>query len=249
MIAWLKRHWILLVIGFVVLWILLVIGFVVLFFVVGGIEGLIAKHSYKKSIKEKDIKIGELWGKIGDSKKKEDKWKASSEKNWDLAMEKEAKIRKKDAEMRVKLAEKRALKKKIKEMPAPQVVIRTIEIIQCDDVVQQDQGIIFSLDCAKNNLAVLEDVFYFKKEALDWAGQFFTSQAEVSDLKNVIIGKDGAYAERGVQLTDAYGIIDEWEGKFNLSEKRGKRSWKKGFKLGGTIGGILGFLAGFVLGK
>jgi hypothetical protein len=238
MIAWLKRHWI-----------LLVIGFVVLFFVVGGIEGLIAKHSYKKSIKEKDIKIGELWGKIGDSKKKEDKWKASSEKNWDLAMEKEAKIRKKDAEMRVKLAEKRALKKKIQEMPVTQVIVRTIEIINCPDVVQQTQGIVFTLDCSKANLTVLEASFSLKGDVADWTDKFNISQGEVLDLKNVIISKDGEIKEVKGQLVGEAEIITEWTDKFNLSEKRGKRSYWKGLKTGGTIGGILGFLAGFFLGK
>lgn len=238
MTNWIKRYWI-----------LLIVGLVILFLAYGGIEGLIAKHNYKKSIKEKDIKIAELWGKIGDSKTREDKWKASSKKNWDLAMEKESFLRRKDKEMRVKIAEKRALKKRIREMPATQVIVRTIEIINCPEVVQQEQGVVFTLDCAKDNLVVLENVFYFKKEALDWADQFFTSQGVVADLKNVIIAKDGAYAERGKQLTSAYGISDEWEGKFNLSEKRGKRSWWKGLKTGGIIGGIAGGIIGFLLGK
>ena len=238
MINFLKKNW-LFILG----------GLFIAYLAYGGIEGLIARHNFKKSIKEKDIKIGELWGKIGESKKREDKWKASSEENYALAMEKEAKIRKKDAEMRVKLAEKRALKKKIREMPVTQVIVRTIEIINCPDVVQQEQGIVFTLDCAKDNLVVLENVFYFKKEALDWADQFFTSQNEVVNLKDALKDFDKAYKERGTQLADAIRISGEWEGKFNLSEARGKRSWKKGFKLGGIIGGILGFLGGFVLAK
>jgi len=238
MIKFIKRHWI-----------LLVVGLVVVFLAYGGIDGLIAKHNYKKSIKEKDSSINELWGKIGESKKREAKWKASSEKNWDLAMEKEKEIRKKDAEMRVKLAEKRALKKKIRQMPATQVIVRTIEIINCPDVVQQTQGILFSLNCSKNNLTVLEASFSLKKEVIDWTEKFNTSQGVVADLKNVIIGKDGAYAERSVQLADAYGISDEWEDKFNLSEKRGKRSWWKGFKKGVTIGGIAGGIIVFFLRK
>jgi len=238
MTNWIKKNW------FVCL-----IGIALAVFIYLKIDSAIATHAYKKSIKEKDIKISELWGKIGNSKKREDKWKASSEKNWDLAMEKEVKIRKKDAEMRVKLAEKRALKKKIREMPVTQVIVRTIEIINCPDVVQQTQGIVFTLDCAKDNLVVLENVFYFKKEALDWADQFFTSQAEVVNLKDAIKDFNKAYKERGKQLADAYEISGEWEGKFNLSEKRGKAKWWKGLKTGGLIGGIVGLLAGFFLGK
>lgn len=238
MITWLKFNWLKTVGGIIILVILC-----------GGVNGLISKIAYKKQIKTLDTEISELQQGIKDSKGREEAWEKSSSENYALAMEKEVKLRRKDQEMRVKIAEKRELKKKIKEMPVTQVIVRTIEIINCSDVVQQEQGIVFTLDCAKKNLAILENVFYFKKEALDWADQFFTSQAEVADLKNVIITKDGAYAERGTQLTDAYGIIDNWEGKFDLSEKRGKQSWKKGFKLGSTIGGIAGFLLGFVLGR
>ena len=238
MANWIKRHWI-----------LLVVGLVVVFLAYGGIDGLIAKHNYKKSIKEKDSSISELWGKIGESKKREAKWKASSEKNWDLAMEKESFLRKKDKEMRVKLAEKRALKKKIREMPVTQVIVRTIEIINCPDVVQQTQGILFSLNCSKNNLTVLEASFSLKKEVIDWTEKFNTSQGVVADLKNVIIGKDGVINERGKQLSEKDGIIKDWTGRFSLSEKRGKRSWWKGLKTGGIVGGILGVLAGFALGK
>ena len=230
-------------------WLILSICAVLAVFIYLKIDSAIATHAYKKSIKEKDIKIGELKQDIQASEKREEQLIKSGQESYALAMEKEAKIRKKDAEMRVKLAEKRELKKIIREMPITQVVVRTIEIINCPDVVQQEQGVVFTLDCAKDNLVVLENVFYFKKEALDWADQFFTSQAEVSDLKNVIIAKDGAYAERGVQLSKAYAINDEWEGKFNLSEKRGKAKWWKGLKTGGLIGGILGLLGGFFLAK
>jgi len=241
MMNFIKKHRLKILIGFVIL--------ITLFFLYGGVSGLIARHNYNKSIKEKDATISSLWGKIGDSKKREDKWMVSSEANYALAMDKEVIIRRKDAEMRVKLAEKRELKKQIREMPVTQVIVRTIEIINCPDVVQQEQGVVFTLDCAKNNLVILENVFYFKKEALDWADQFLTSQAEVADLKNVIIAKDGAYAERGVQLTAAYDIRDEWEDKFNLSEKRGKRSWWKGAKTGAAVVGVIAFFAGFFLAK
>lgn len=238
MIKFIKRYWI-----------LIVIGLIIIFLAYGGIEGLVAKFQYKKQIKEKDTKISELWGKIGESKKREAKWENQATENYTLAMEKEAKIRKKDAEMRVKLAEKRELKKIIREMPVTQVVIRTIEIINCPNVVQQEQGVVFTLDCARQNLIVLENIFYFKKEALDWADQFFTSQGEVSDLKNVIISVNKAYDERGEQLVSAYGIIDSWEDKFNLSEKRGKSNWWRGLKTGGIIGGIVGGIIVFALRK
>lgn len=238
MTNWLKKNW------FVCL-----IGVALAVFIYLKIDSAIATHAYKKNIKEKDTKISELWGKIGESKKREAIAQASSEKNWDLAMEKEKKLRRKDQEMRVKIAEKRELKKKIREMPLTQVIVRTIEIINCPDVVQQEQGIVFTLDCGKDNLTVLEASFSLKKDVADWTEKFNISQAEVSDLKNVITDKDDVIKEVREQLVGEDEIITEWTGKFNLSEKRGKAKWWKGLKTGGIIGGILGFLGGFVLAK
>lgn len=235
---WLKENWLYLVIG---------IALIALVYL--RIDSAIATYQYNKQIKAKDVTITELWQKIGDSKKREEKLKVSSEANWILAMDKEAKLRRKDAEMRVKLAEKRALKKKIKEMPVTQVIVRTIEIINCPDVVHQTQGIVFTLDCAKDNLTVLESCFSLKRDVTDWTEKVLLYKGEVADLKNVIIAKDGAYAERGEQLTSAYEVIDEWTGKFKLSEKRGKVKWWKGLKTGGLIGGIVGLLGGFFLAK
>ncbi len=227
MTNWVKKNWFVCLLG---------IALVVLVYM--RIDSAVATFAFKKKIKEKDTKISELWGKIGDSKKREAKWEKSSGENWDLAMEKEAKLRRKDKEMIVRIHKERALKKKIKEMPLTQVIVRTIEIINCPDIVQQEQGIVFTLDCGKDNLTILESTFSLKKEVVDWTNKFNTSQGEVSDLKNVIIAKDGAYVERGVQLGKKDGIIKEWTDKFNLSEKRGKTKWRKGFKKGVTIGGI-----------
>ena len=237
-VNWIKRHWI-----------LLVVCLAIVFLAYGGIDGLIAKHQYKKSIKDKDTKISELWGKIGASKKREAKWEKSSGENWDLAMEKEAKLRRKDKEMMVKIHEKRALQKKIREMPLTQVIVRTIEIINCPDVVQQEQGIVFTLECSKKNLTILEASFSLVRDVADWTEKFNISQGVVSDLKNVIIDKDGVIKEVRGQLVGEDKIITEWTGKFNLSEKRGKAKWWKGLKTGGIIGGILGLLGGFVLAK
>ena len=237
MIDWLKRNWLKILIGF---------GILVLIY--SGLDSIVTRITYKKQIKEKDLNISELSQEIRESEKREDSWMKSSQKNYALAIEKEKKLRQKDREIMKKIAEKRELKKKIREMPATQVVVRTIEIIQCAEVQQQAQGIVFSLSCAKENLTVLEGSFSLKREVDDWKGQYTTCLGEVSDLKNVIVAKDGVIAERGVQLGKKDGAIKEWEGKFILSENRGKRSWWKGIKTGGTVGGIAGFLLGFFLG-
>ena len=237
MISLLKKYWLKTLISIVIL------------ILTSMLSSWVTKTIYEKQIKVLDAKISEAWEKIGDSKAREASWKKSSKENWDLAMEKEAKLRKKDKEMMVKIHEKRELKKKIKEMPASIVVVQTIAILNCDDIKEQEQGIVFSLDCAKRGLGMLVDSFSLKYEVADWTEKFNISQGEVSDLKNVIKGKDEAYAERGVQLVSAYEISDNWESKFNLSENRAKSNWWRGAKTGATVGGIVAFFAGFFLAK
>ena len=237
MIALLKKYWLKTLVSIIVV------------ILTSMLSSLVTKNIYNKQIKALDANISEAWKKIGDSKIREEKWKASSAKNWDLAMEKEAKLRKKDKEMRVKIAEKRALKKKIKEMPASIVVVQTIAILECDEIKEQEQGIVFSLICAKKNLTTLVDSFSLKYEVDDWTEKFNISQGEVADLKNVVIDVNKAYDGRGEQLGEAYGIIDDWEGKFNLSENRGKSNWWRGVKIGAAVGGVIAFFAGFFLAK
>jgi len=238
MTNWLKKNWFIVLAGIVV--------FVLLY---GAIDGAVAKHFHKKRIGVLNTEISGLQQGIKESKRREDAWEKSSNKNYALAMEKEKRLRKKDAEMRIKIAEKRALKKKIKEMPATQVVVRTIEIIQCADVQKQEQGIVFTLVCAKKNLTILEASFSLKGDVADWKEQYNTCLGEVSNLKNTITDKDGVIKEVREQLVGKDEITVKWKGKFNLSEKRGKRSYWKGLKTGGIVGGILGFFGGLLLGK
>ena len=220
-------------------WLKIIIGIVIPILLCGGISGLISNYAHKKQIKELDKSIATLEQRIKDSEKREDSWKEKSGEYWDLAMDKEAKLRKKDKEMRVKIAEKRALKKQIQEMPASIVVVQTVAILECNEITEQQQGIVFSLSCAKTNLEILVDSFYLKHQVEDWTEKFNISQGEVSDLKNVIIGKNQAYAERGTQLADAYKISNDWESKFNLSVGREKSNWWRGVKAGTVVGAAL----------
>ena len=114
---------------------------------------------------------------------------------------------------------------------------------------EQQQGIVFSLSCAKTNLETLVDSFYLKSQVDDWTEKFNISQGVVSDLKNVIIGKDGEIKEIKEQLKGENNIIKHWTTKFNLSVGRGKSNWWKGVKTGVAIGGVIAFFAGFFLGK
>lgn len=237
MINWLKRNWL-----------KIFIGIIALIFIYSAMDSIVTRITYKKRIREKDASISELQQGIKESENKVTELARTAQEWYARAMEKEELMAKKDKEIAKEKREKKRLEEKIWEMPAPQVVVRTIEIIKCEEIHQQEQGIVFSLSCARENLTVLEDSFSMRKEADDWMGQYFTCKSEVSDLKNSLLAKDGVITEKSVQLGKKDGIIDDWKGKFTLSEKRGKRSWWKGAKTGGTIGIIAGTLLGLFLG-
>ena len=134
-------------------------------------------------------------------------------------------------------------------MPASIVVVQTIAILNCNEIAEQQQGIVFSLSCAKTNLGILVDSFSLKYQVADWTEKFNTSQGVVVDLKNVIIDKDGVIKEVRSQVIGEAKIIEGWTKKFNLSEKRGKSNWWRGVKIGAAVGGVIAFFAGFFLAK
>ena len=76
MITLLKKYWLKTLISIIVV------------ILTSALSSWVTKSIYKKQIKALDANISEAWEKIGDSKAREEKWKASSEVNWDLAMEK-----------------------------------------------------------------------------------------------------------------------------------------------------------------
>jgi chromosome segregation ATPase len=237
MLAWIKKNWL-----------KILIGALAIFFCYSLIDLAVGNQEYKNRIKKKDEDIARLEQDIEESEKRVNFFIEDARK-WHLAaMEKEEKMKEKEEEIKEINEERKKLEEKIKEMPASKIVIRTIEILECEEIREQQQGILFSLSCARKNLAYLEDFTLVERKSLELEENYNLAKGEISDLKNVLLDKDGVILEKDSQLVKKDGIIKNWQDKFNLSEKKNRKSWWKGLKTGGTIGTILGVLLGLFLG-
>lgn len=237
MLMWAKKNWL-----------RILIGVLIIFFCYSLIDLVISNKEYKKRIKEKDENIAQLKRDIDESEKRVDFFIEDARKWYLAAAEKEEKMKEKDQEIKKINDERKKLKEKIKQMPASTVVVRTTEILDCREILEQQQGILFSLFCARKNLTYLEDFSLVKKEKNKLNDNYSLAKGEISDLKNVLLDKDGIIQEKDSQLASKGEIIENWRDKFSISEKRNKKSWWKGLRTGGVIGGIVGGILGFLLG-
>jgi chromosome segregation ATPase len=238
MLTWLKENWV-----------KVLIGILIAFFCYSLVDLLISNREYKKRIKERDESIAQLRRDIDESEKRIDFYVEDARKWYLAATEKEERIKEKEDEIRKIAEERKELQEKIKQMPASTIVVRTSEILDCKEILEQQQGVLFSLSCARKNLSYLEDFSLVKKEKAELEDSYGLAKGEISDLKNALLSKDGIIQEKDTQLVDEGKIIEDWKAKFDLSEKRNKKSWMKGLKTGGIIGGILGLLTGLLLGR
>jgi hypothetical protein len=237
MLTWIKKNW------FKILVVVLIA-----FFCYSLIDLIISNREYKKRIKEKDESIAQLKRDIDESEKRVDFFVEDARKWYLAAAEKEEKMKKKDQEIRKINEERKELEEKIKKMPASTVVVRTIDILDCREILEQQQGILFSLFCARKNLSFLEDFSLVRKEKAKLEDSYGLAKGEISDLKNVLLDKDGIIQEKDSQLASKGEIVENWKDKFDLSEKRNKKSWWKGLRTGGMMGVIVGGILCFLLG-
>lgn len=224
---------------------------VMAFLLFGVIESCIGELNYKKQIrklnqfiseKEKDIKASEdrvddLWTKVRESE--------------DRVAERDKALRIKDEEIGVIREERDSWKGKVEEMTPSEVVVETRKVLNCANIFERLDGVLFSLECAKVNLRALntgefslamEDIKKLEEKIVLLDISMLDLRIEIVDLKTIIIEKDSIIA-------DERGISDDWKDKFDLSEKRGKKARRKGRKEGSIVGGIIGGLIGFFLGR
>lgn len=240
MANWIKRHWI-----------LLVVGLVIVFLAYGGIDGLISKIGYKKQIRASDKEIASL---KKDMKKSDSRADAAIDRAHKA--EEEARIERAEKEKHKARAariegEKRELRDKIATLPPTQIVVHTIKILRVgpEEITLRPQGVLFTLVAARKNLEFLKTFTLVKKQYSEI--QLSLAKSEASEAKLLLANaeKDKAIAEKDSQITKWPEVEKEWDRKFTRSEKRGKRSWWKGFKKGVAIGGIGGGIIVFFLGK
>lgn len=216
-----------------------------------------ANKQYKAKIAVLDADIRKEEGKV---KAKEDQvleLKEGREKDKAAAAEK---IRKMEENQKRELSkikiERDEWKEKVKELPASEVVVETrIILIQrakenvTIEIWERPGGILFSLDTAKTNLAVLGDFSLVEEERDRWKDDYFKAMSVIEDKDNTLALDEEIFIGLDDINFNLEGIIKKKDEKFSLSEKRFKARWWKGFKQGVPIGGGVVLLIWLILGK
>lgn len=210
---------------------------------------LMISSDYKQKIKIKDNKIEFLENEIKEGEQKIKHYQENEQKWQEEASKKIEEMDKKDIEIAKLRVEKKTIKKKVETMPISDVVMKTKEIIECEDIQEQTQGIIFSLDCTKSNLAILEEFTFVRKEARELKVNYDNCRLTIEDLNRANFYNYSIIQEQKNMLIKKDGIIENWSEKFNLCEKDARRGKLKSFAIGTGVGVAITALMVIILGR
>jgi len=240
MIKWLKKN----ALNIAVLTVCAVLIFM-------SIESCVSELNYKKQIRKLNQSISEKEKNIKASENKvDDLWKKVRASD-DRIAERDEAIKKKDEEIASIRKERDSWKGKVEEMTPSEIVVETRKVLNCANIFERPDGVLFSLECAKVNLRALntgefslamEDVKKLEEKIALMDASMLDLRVQITDFKGII-------AEQKTQIADERGISADWKEKFTLSEGQRKKARMKGRKEGTIIGGIIGGLIGFFLGR
>ncbi len=235
---WLKNNW---------FGIIIIISVALLILAVWG--GRLEEKQYKKKIEMKNENIR----KLENSNRADQQIIKGLEgeiKRIEVVVEEKDKARAKNEKDIVRIKRDRdKWKEKVNSLPASVVVIETRIILETYEIWEKPDGILFSLTAAKDNLAILGDFSLVEEDRDKWKDNYNIAKSEIGDLKGIVVKKDGIITKKDGQLSKKDGIIEEWKGKFNLSNSQKRKSYWKGAKAGGIVVGIISFLFGLAIGK
>lgn len=237
--AWIKKNGV-----------FLIIATVVVVSIITNIGSCASEINYKKQIRSKDNEIAEL---KQDMKREEEKVRAAIEEartaEEEARKERVEKEKHKANEARLE-EEKKGLRAKIAALPPTQIVVHTVEILRVEpeEIMLQEQGVLFTLSAARVNLEFLEEFTLVKKQRGELQISLVKSEASGVKLLEAGAKKDIAITAKDKQLVGWLETEVKWNEKFDLSEKKGKKARVKGRKEGAVVATVF-IIVLFFLGK
>lgn len=227
---WLKKNWLKIIIAIAIF-----IGIIYL-------DRACRDASYEKKIKGSDKKIETL---EADNLKKDDVIKDAVK----MAKAAEAKVEETLAiiaerdiiieDLRKKRAERVEV---IMELPPSDLVEEAKEILECAEIKLTDQGILFSVECARNAIAMISQ-FSFMKQELNKTTFSLSEALEAVQIQKLATWNVYRVAwAQGSQIMNYQNIIEEKDFQFDLCEKKKKKNFWRGLKTGIIIGIIAGVI-------
>ena len=219
---WIKENW-------------MILAFVILIATLFG-DRACKNANYKAGIDALDEEISSL---AADNSKLEDvafeavRGAQVAEK---IVAEKEVIIAESQLEIKALRAKREGVVEIIMALPASTLVERTREILECAEVELTEHGVLFSVECSRLSLVMIEE-FSLIKEELDETRFSLSESLGALQLQKMATWKVYKIAwAQGSQILNYQTMIKKQDIKFAMSEQRGKKSWFNGLFLGLAIG-------------
>jgi hypothetical protein len=200
-------------------------------------DGIIDSIGYHAGIMKSKAEVKLYESRIRLSKKRVEKALADAVRWENAANIKDGQIQ----AIKVDIEKEKILRKqaeaKIAIMTITEVVIQTRAILETSEIVEQTQGIVFSLSAGKKNLIYLEGGFSLAKNYKKLEEVFSLSERKSLDLEKAIVKFKEAIIEKDFIIGGEKIIGENWKQAFNLSEARNKKAFKKGLTWGAVATG------------
>ena len=231
--SWIKKNWLRIILGILV---------IVFFF--WGVRAC-DEAGYRKDIKELDEEISEL--KEKNVKLEDEAVEYVKGAEADQKEVEKLKIEVAESKLRIEDLEREEIEieRVVMELPSLRIVGNLQKVLKCKEILLNEDGILFSVECARQGLLKLEK-FSLVEEKYDEA-IFALSKSEkalqFSERRSWKLY--GALWKLGDVVLNSRVIVKKAETKFTKSEQQRKKSFWRGIKIGFVIGG--GITITFVL--
>lgn len=192
-------------------------------------------------------KIGDLDKEISDLKKDNSKLEGEVVEYVKGAIADEVEVAKLEAEVEESKSRIEDLEKEEAEveeivmaLPPSKLVEETREILGCADILLNQEGILFSVECAREGLLKLKRFSLVEKKYDEAIFALSKSEKALTFQKRVSWKLYGALWKMGDQVINYKAMAKKQDTKFNLAEKQNKKRFFSGLWKGFVIGVIAG---------
>jgi len=128
-------------------------------------------------------------------------------------------------------------------LPPSGLVAETRKILGCEDILLNKEGILFSVECAREGLLKLKRFSLVEKKYDEAVFALSKSGKALAFQKRVSWKLFGALWKMGDQIINYKAMAKKQDIKFNLAEKQSKKRFLSGLWKGFVIGVVVGVVA------
>lgn len=238
-------------------WLKIIIVIAAAWPLISYLDGRLSEKQHKAKIKTLDIDVQRLRAENNVIGSINDDLRTARAEEKAAADEKIAEMKENQKKELARIDREREEERtRVENLPPSEVIVETkIILLQrarenvAIELWERPEGILFSLDTAKTNLAVLVDFSFVEKKRDQWKDDYDEAMSIIDDKDHTLALDEEIFIGLDDINFNLEGIIEKKDEKFSLSEKRNRAMYWKGIKQGAPIGGGIVLLLWLVFGK